>query len=106
MPPPIREMRAIFFLRSGRVRSKAATLVRGPVGTMVTGSSLSSMTFSMRAGALRPQGSKSGSGSTGPSRPLLPWTVGTTMGSATKGLGRPTPKGAWLPMRVQILRAL
>ena len=99
-------MRAIFSFRSGRVSSSAATLVSGPVGTMVTGSSLSSMTFSMRAGASKPQGSKSGSGSTGPSRPLLPWTVGTTMGSATNGRGRPTPKGAWLPMRVQILRAL
>ena len=48
--------------------------VSGPVGTRVTGSSEASRVSAMKSTACRATGLVFGSGSVGPSMPLLPWT--------------------------------
>ena len=106
MPPPIREMPPIFSFSSGWDRSRAATLVRGPVGTRYTGSLLSESTFAISPAAEQGRGARSGSGRSGPSRPDSPWTLGAAMGSAARGAGRPLAMGASMPSSVMTRRAL
>ena len=81
-------------------------MVKGPVATMVTGVSLSRSTFAISATERRGDSGIAGSGKTGPSSPLCPWTEGAFIGLASSGAGFPIATGARMPSSVQTRCAL
>ena len=72
--PPIRTIRSSSGRRLGVARQKSATFVSGPTGISVTGSSEARIRSARKSTACSATGPRDGSGSSGPSSPLSPWT--------------------------------
>src|ERR671935_1714783 len=104
--PPINTMRATRFLRRGAWRNAIAMLESGPVGTSVTSRSETVTRSTIRSTAWRGSSATAGTGSGGPSRPVVPWTLAAVTSGRTSGPSSPDATGtSVMPATVSTLRA-